>query len=180
MVAGTQRQVLSEYPETVLREAVLNALSHRDYGLTGATVDITVWDDRIEIRSPGSLPGHITVENMRDDHYSRNRRMMRTLKLVGLVEEYGEGVDRMFTEMEARLMEPPLFTATPSSVSVVIRNRFLVDVEDQVWLALASPNTVQLGSSDGGFGWAERLGPVGVAGSFDVPFWHLAFDQSRV
>ena len=90
---------------------------------------------RIEIRSPGSLPGHITVENMRDDHYSRNRRMMRTLKLVGLVEEYGEGVDRMFTEMEARLMEPPLFTATPSSVSVVIRNRFLVDVEDQVWLA---------------------------------------------
>lgn len=136
MVAGTQRQVLSEYPETVLREAVLNALSHRDYGLTGATVDITVWDDRIEIRSPGSLPGHITVENMRDDHYSRNRRMMRTLKLVGLVEEYGEGVDRMFTEMEARLMEPPLFTATPSSVSVVIRNRFLVDVEDQVWLAL--------------------------------------------
>jgi hypothetical protein len=61
---------------------------------------------------------------------------MQVLKVLGLVEEYGEGVDRMYREMEARLMEPPVFTATPSSVSVVLHNRFLVNVEDQVWLAL--------------------------------------------
>jgi ATP-dependent DNA helicase RecG len=127
---------LSEYPEPVLREAVLNALAHRDYGLTGATVDVTVWDDRIEIRSPGPLPGHITLDNIRDEHYSRNRRVVQVLKLLGLVEEYGEGIDRMYGEMEARLMEPPVFTATASSVTVVLHNRFLVDVEDQVWLAL--------------------------------------------
>ncbi len=135
-VVGTRREVLPEYPEAVLREAVLNALAHRDYGLSGATVDITIWDDRIEIQSPGSLPGHITLENMRDEHYSRNRRIMRVLKLLSLVEEYGEGVDRMIQEMEARLMEPPIFAATPSSVTVTVRNRFLVDVEDQVWLSL--------------------------------------------
>lgn len=99
-------------------------------------MDITIWDDRIEIQSPGSLPGHITLENMRDEHYSRNRRIMRVLKLLSLVEEYGEGVDRMIQEMEARLMEPPVFAATPSSVTVTVRNRFLVDVEDQVWLSL--------------------------------------------
>ena len=46
----------------------MNALAHRDYGLKGATVDITVWDDRIEVRSPGPLPGHITIDNMRDEH----------------------------------------------------------------------------------------------------------------
>ena len=65
-VTGTRRAALPEYPEAVLREAVVNALAHRDYGLESATVDITVWDDRIEVRSPGPLPGHITIDNMRD------------------------------------------------------------------------------------------------------------------
>ncbi len=133
-VTGSRREALPEYPEPVLREAIVNALAHRDYGLTGATVDITVWDDRIEVRSPGSLPGHITLGNMRAEHYSRNPRIMRVLKTLGLVEEYGDGIDRMYREMEARLLEPPVFEATASSVTVTLRNRMLVDVEDQVWL----------------------------------------------
>ena len=112
----------------------MNALAHRDYGLAGATVDVTIRDDRIEVRSPGPLPGHITLDNMREEHYSRNPRIMRVLKTMGLVEEYGEGIDRMFREMESRLMEPPVFEATSSSVTVTLRNRFLVDVEDQLWL----------------------------------------------
>ncbi len=136
IVTGTRREVLPEYPDAVIREAVLNALAHRDYGLVGATTDITVWDDRIEVRSPGPLPGHITVENMRDEHYSRNRRLMSVLKTLGFVEEYGEGVDRMFREMEARLMTPPDIQATPSSVTVTLRNRFLVSAADQAWMAL--------------------------------------------
>ncbi|MCY3842558.1 MAG: hypothetical protein OXH69_03340 [Acidobacteria bacterium] len=134
IVAGSRREALPEYPEPVLREAIVNALAHRDYGLVGATVDITVWDDRIEVRSPGPLPGHITLENMRAEHYSRNPRIMRVMKIMGLVEESGEGIDRMYREMEARLMEPPVFEATASSVTVVLRNRMLVDVEDQSWL----------------------------------------------
>ncbi len=133
-VTGSRREVLPEYPEPVLREAIVNALAHRDYGLTGATVDITVRDDRIEVRSPGPLPGHITLDNMRSEHYSRNPRIMRVMKTLGLVEEYGEGIDRMYREMEVRLMEPPVFEATTSSVTVTLRNRMLVDVEDQVWL----------------------------------------------
>ncbi len=135
-VVGTHRETFAEYPPAVLREAILNALAHRDYGLAGATVDVTIWDDRIEIRSPGSLPGHITTENMRSEHYSRNRRIMRVLKTLTLVEEYGEGVDRMFNEMEARLMEPPRFAATPSSVTVTLHNRSMLSIDDQAWLAL--------------------------------------------
>ena len=134
LVAGSRREALPEYPEPVLREAIVNALGHRDYGLAGATVDITVWDDRVEVRSPGPLPGHINLENMRTEHYSRNPRIMRVLKIMGLVEEYGEGVDRMYREMEARLMAPPMFEAAAGSVTVVLRNRMLVDVEDQAWL----------------------------------------------
>lgn len=135
-VVGTHRETFAEYPPAVLREAILNALAHRDYGLVGATVDVTIWDDRIEIHSPGPLPGHITTENMRNEHYSRNRRVMRVLKTLNLVEEYGEGVDRMFNEMEARLMEPPHFAATPSSLTVTLYNRSILSIEDQAWLAL--------------------------------------------
>ncbi len=134
VVAGDRREALPAYPPTVVREAVVNALAHRDYGLAGATVDVTMWDDRVEVRSPGGLPGHITVDNMRGEHYSRNPRIMRVLKTLGYVEEYGEGVDRMFREMEARLMEPPTFEATADSVTVTLRNRVLVDVDDQLWL----------------------------------------------
>jgi ATP-dependent DNA helicase RecG len=135
-VVGTHRERIPEYPRTVLREAVLNALAHRDYGLAGATVDISIWDDRIEIQSPGSLPGHITEDNMRAEHYSRNRRLMHVLKLFGLVEEYGEGIDRMFQEMEERLMEPPHFTATQSSVTVTLFHRSALSIDDQAWLSL--------------------------------------------
>ena len=142
VVAGVRRETLPAYPVAVLREAVVNALAHRDYSLSGATVDITVWDDRVEVRSPGPLPGHITQENMRDEHYSRNPRIMRVLKSLGLVEEYGEGIDRMYREMEARLLAPPVFEATSSSVTVTLRHRSLVDVEDQAWLlGLANTTT---------------------------------------
>jgi len=70
-VAGRRRKRLPTYPTAALREAVLNALAHRDYGLVEATVDVTVWDDRVEVQRPGPLPGHITLDNIRDEHYSR-------------------------------------------------------------------------------------------------------------
>lgn len=136
VVTGMFRDTIPEYPTAVVREAVLNALAHRDYGLEGTTVDITVWDDRIEVQSPGPLPGHITVDNMRDEHFSRNRRMMRVLRDMGLVEEFGEGVDRMYREMEERLMNPPEFESNNVSVKVTLRNQFLVDVEEQAWLQM--------------------------------------------
>ena len=145
-VIGGRRERLPAYPTSVIREAVLNALAHRDYGLAGATVDLTVWDDRVEIQSPGSLPGHITLENMRAEHYSRNRRIMQVLKLLGLVEEYGEGIDRMFREMEARLLQPPVFAPTSSSVTVTLRNRSPITAEEQAWLAL--PGRLELTAAE--------------------------------
>ena len=134
VLTGLQRVTIPEYPVRALREAILNALAHRDYALVGTTIDVTIWDDRIEIRSPGPLPGPITLLNIRSDHYSRNRRIMRVLKTMGLVEEYGEGIDRMFEEMEARLMDPPVIEPTATSVTVTLYNRFQFSLDDQVWL----------------------------------------------
>ena len=136
VVSSTYRETMPEYPDFVVREALLNGLAHRDYGLSGSTIDITVWGDRIEFHSPGPLPGHITPDNMRFEHYSRNRRIMRALKDIGLVEEFGEGVDRMYTAMEERLMMPPTFATSEASVTVTLHNRFRVSVEEQVWLQL--------------------------------------------
>jgi ATP-dependent DNA helicase RecG len=135
-VIGSKREIVPAYPLAAVREAVLNALAHRDYSISGSTVDITIWDDRMEIHSPGSLPGHITVENIREEHYSRNRRVMNILKTLRLVEEYGEGIDRMFNEMEARLIDPPTIFAAPASVTVTLYTRSLLTPEDQAWLAL--------------------------------------------
>ena len=145
VLSKTYREVMPEYPALVVREALLNGLAHRDYGLSGATFDITVWDDRIEFHSPGPLPGHITPDNMRFEHFSRNRRIMRVLKDIGLVEEFGEGVDRMYRAMEERLMQPPTFTAAEASLNVKLHNRFLVSVEDQAWLQLlgAGPDSAE-------------------------------------
>ncbi len=123
-----------EYPRSVMREAVMNALAHRDYHLIGSTIDITIWDDRVEILSPGSLPAHITVDNIEQEHYSRNPRMMRVLKTMGLVEEYGEGVDRMISETQAHWIQPPQFVATDQSVTVIVRNTPVMPLEDQAWL----------------------------------------------
>ena len=133
-VVGLKRERLPEYPPEALREALTNALAHRDYQLLNATVDVTVWDDRVEIRSPGSLPGHVTAENIRTEHYSRNPRVMRVLKTLGVVEEYGEGVSRMFEAMDRRLMDPPRIEATPESVTVTLSNRQAVPISDQLWL----------------------------------------------
>ena len=133
-VTGLFREPISEYPVEALREALVNALAHRDYGLVGSTVDVTIWDDRIEIKSPGGLPGHITVNNMRDDHFSRNRRIMRVLQTMDVVEEFGEGINRMIQIMESRLLEPPKFEASADSVTVTLYNHSQVSLDDQVWL----------------------------------------------
>jgi ATP-dependent DNA helicase RecG len=136
VLQGARREMVPIYPTEVLREVVLNALAHRDYGISGTTVDITIWDDRVEVRSPGSLPGPITLENIREQHYSRNRRIMTVLKILGFVEEYGEGMDRMFGEMEARLMRPPAIVADGVSVTVTLYAGSFLKAEDQAWLSL--------------------------------------------
>ena len=70
-----RREVIPVYPTAAVREPMLDALAHLDYGLSGATVDVTIWDDRLEVRSPGGLPGHLTVDNIRHEHYFRNRQV---------------------------------------------------------------------------------------------------------
>ena len=82
-----------EYPEEVVREAVVNAIAHRDYSIWGAEVLLEVYGDRIEITSPGSLPNTVTPEGMRAGlRFARNQGLMNVLRDYGYVESLGMGV----------------------------------------------------------------------------------------
>ena len=85
------------FNEAVIREAILNAVSHRDYRLEGS-VFIRQYPDKIEIVSPGGYPPGIDSENILWKQSPRNRRIAEAFSKCGLVERSGQGVDRMFEE----------------------------------------------------------------------------------
>ena len=136
VISGTRREHVPLLPVPAVREVVVNALAHREYGRTGSTVDVKVWSDRLVVSSPGGLPSFITLDNIRERHYSRNGRVMQALNELGLVEEFGDGVDRVFEEMERRLLPDPDFQADQNSVVVTLLSQADVGVEEQAWLLL--------------------------------------------
>ncbi len=99
-IEGIQHTDIPQYPRPVLREAIVNAVAHRDYSLEGAQSLLYIFDDRIELRSPGSLPNSVTLENIRA-HYSkpRNETLARVLFNLGYVNTLGSGVPRMIRLM---------------------------------------------------------------------------------
>ncbi len=84
-----------DFPEAAVREVVVNALVHRDYSIAGTDVLLSVFDDRIEVQSPGSLPNTISVEGMRAGvRYARNQVLMSIMRDYGYVEGLGMGIRR--------------------------------------------------------------------------------------
>ena len=98
-----------EYSEFVRTEIVVNAATHRDYGIKGTDIQIKMFDDRLEVDSPGTFAGMVKKENIRYMHFSRNPKIAAFMKDYGYVKEYGEGVDRMCRELEAVGLPNPIF-----------------------------------------------------------------------
>lgn len=121
IVRGLQREDRMLYPMFAVREALVNAVCHRDYRLTGRRVELRQFDDRLEVSSPGGLPGYITLDNIVEEHYSRNPRLVNGLFEWGYIEQLGLGIDRMIEEMLQAGHPPPEFRATPYSFTVVLR-----------------------------------------------------------
>ncbi len=120
-VRGLTRQEHYILPEDAIREALVNAVSHREYQIRGRRVEIRQFDDRLEIISPGSLPAYITIDNMVEEHFSRNSRIVRGLYDWKLIEELGLGVDRIFHLMAKEGHPQPEFQATRDTVTVTLR-----------------------------------------------------------
>jgi ATP-dependent DNA helicase RecG len=95
LVDGLFRRDIPTFNERAVREAVLNAVCHRDYRLQGS-IFIKQWPSRVEITSPGGFPPGITVENILSRQAPRNRRLAEAFGRCGLVERSGQGADLLF------------------------------------------------------------------------------------
>lgn len=103
-----QREEIWEYPKEALREAIINAVCHRDYEDAG-NVQIRIFEDRLEIRNPGELPPGITLESLRKVHSSkpRNDLIAKCFYLIKYIEQWGTGTNRIIRLCrEADIPEP--------------------------------------------------------------------------
>ena len=123
VVKGLEREELMEYPLFAVREALVNAVCHRDYRLKGRRIELRMFADRMEVISPGGLPGFITVDNLVEEHFSRNPRLVAGLFQWGYIEELGLGIDRMIEEMAQAGHAPPRFKAQPHLFTVTLTNK---------------------------------------------------------
>jgi len=119
---GGKFVVTPEYPEFVWQEGITNAVAHRAYNITGRPVEVLMFDDRLEIISPGQFPGTVSAETLRHDHFSRNPRIARVLAEMRYIKDIGEGVDRMYQEMEAAGLPSPQWIEEPAAVRLILRN----------------------------------------------------------
>lgn len=118
-------KIMSEYPEFAWFEGIVNALTHRNYSIRGDHIKVLIFDDRMEILSPGLLPNIVTIENILNQRYSRNPRIARILCEFGWVKEMNEGVKRIYSEMEKFFLKAPKYFEPNNNVLLVLENNVL-------------------------------------------------------
>jgi len=137
-LVGTRFRAVPEYPEFSWKEALLNAIAHRDYAVEGAGAEIWLFEDRMEVISPGGLLGDLTLDevlSLRRVHRSRNPRLVRVLVDIGVARDQGEGIPRMFAEMEDAFLPRPEIEVSPRNVSVTLRNTPTLTSADREFVA---------------------------------------------
>lgn len=106
-IVGFERKDKLEYPREALREAITNSLAHREYILSSAPVQISIFDDRIEITNPG-VPD-VPFSELEGKHIPRNELICARLRDILFMERYGTGITRMKRFMKEHELEEPVF-----------------------------------------------------------------------
>ena len=119
-IEGLKRQNIPEYPMKALREAITNAVMHRDWFFDGANVFVEIYTDRIEVSSPGSLPKGLTLADLGRKSVRRNALVSDLLHRIDFVEKAGTGIRRIRDEASAQDCPEPQFEAN-SFVTVTFR-----------------------------------------------------------
>jgi ATP-dependent DNA helicase RecG len=125
------------YPEYACREALINAIAHRDYSIEGAGIEVHIYNDRLEFISPGGLISSISIEDINQNrgvHQSRNSNVARVLREIGHMRELGEGVRRIFSLMETNELAPPEFYSDNNSFKVVLSQKYVYSEKQKIWL----------------------------------------------
>ena len=136
LIVRTKRVETYGYPEDAIRELVANAVIHRDYMISETYTQVSVFSNRVEISNPGNLPPGVTIENIKDAQFSRNQVIAGILKDMDYLEEYGRGIDIVFSRMEERGFLPPIFKNLSNSFKVILFGETFKDLNErqiQIW-----------------------------------------------
>lgn len=121
------------YPEDALHEIITNAVLHRDYSIT-SDVHVRIFDNRIEIESPGRFPGHVTTENVLKEQFARNPKIVRLINKFPDPpnKDVGEGLNTAFEAMEKLRLKAPEIVENENSILVVLKHENLGSPEQLV------------------------------------------------
>ena len=116
-----------------LHEIITNAVLHRDYSIP-SDIHIRVFDNRVEIESPGALPGHVTPKNILEEQFARNGAIVRLINKFPNPpnKDVGEGLNTAFQAMRALRLKDPVIEERQNSVIVFIRHERLASPEEAV------------------------------------------------
>lgn len=125
------------YPELACREALINAIAHRDYNIEGRGIEVYVFNDRLEIVSPGELLSAIKVsdlESLKGVHQSRNSNIAKALREIGYMRELGEGIRRIYELMKTNDLQAPHIESKNKSFKVQLSQKLVFSKEEKLWL----------------------------------------------
>ncbi len=119
-MVGLTHQDTPEYPYSAVRELLVNAVAHRDYNQQGDNIHLYLYADRLEVHSPGGLPGPVTLDNLLQARFSRNAVIVQVLSDLGFVERLGYGLNRVVTVMRQHGLRAPHFEEVGGSFRVTL------------------------------------------------------------
>ena len=133
-IDSLRRRDEPEYPRFALREAIVNAVAHRDYTMRGSRIQVRLFPDRIEIHTPGGLPPPVTVDNIEDEQATRNEGIVALLQDLGYMERRGYGFNGIVAEMRKAGLAPPLLRDDGASFGLCLKSHVLMTSETIEWL----------------------------------------------
>lgn len=143
-VMGSSGLVPARYPPETIWEILVNAVIHRDYSISD-DIHVLIFNNRIEIISPGRLPGYVTVDNILDSRFSRNSKIVRMLNKYRNPpnRDMGEGINTAFQKMEEFRLQQPVIVERSNSVSVTIPHTPLASPQERVMEFLEAHETIR-------------------------------------
>lgn len=133
-IGKTKGRLKSLFPSVVVREAVINSLVHTDYSVRGASIQVALFDDRLEISNPGGLPFGLSLESaLTGVSQLRNKVIGRVFRELDLIEQWGSGLNRMIDICAEQGLAPPKFEEIDHFFRVTLYNSLVKPSELQEW-----------------------------------------------
>ncbi len=135
--SGAVFEIKTMYPELACQEAIINAIVHRDYSVEGRGIEIFIFDDRMEIKSPGLLLSTISIDEIKQlkgAHESRNALISRALRERGFMRELGEGMRRIYELFKKNELSPPEIVSANDTFTIILHQKSVYTAEQKLWL----------------------------------------------